>query len=65
MWAELWLISVWGRSYLLQEMPDEIDKAAWQARRCRLAEIRKELDKVRDVRSVSVTNLSDWILTIH
>ena len=54
LFAELRAIRVWDRHYSLQKIHDEIDRAAWQARGKRLAEIQKELDELRTASPASV-----------
>lgn len=45
--AELWAICVWDRDYFVRWTDNEIERAAWQARRLRLGEIQEELDDLR------------------
>jgi hypothetical protein len=44
--AELRAITVWDRYYLSRVDHDRIDRAGWDARRMRLAEIQQELDEL-------------------
>ena len=46
LWAELRAINFWDQEYFLQKTRDEIDRAAWRARRQRVTEIEIELDEL-------------------
>lgn len=52
--AELRAIRVWDRHYSRQKIHDPIDRAAWQGRRRRWAEIQGELDALRTALPASV-----------
>lgn len=52
--AELRAIRVWDGHYSSQKIHHAIDRAAWQGRRQRQAEIQRELDELRTVLPASV-----------
>lgn len=54
--AELRAIRVWDRHYSLQKIHDPIDRAAWQGRRKRRAEIQREVAELRTALAASVPN---------
>jgi hypothetical protein len=45
--AEVRAIVAWDRDYASQETHDEVDRAAWEARRQRLIEIQRELEDLQ------------------
>jgi len=52
--AELGAISVWDRDYLSHVDHDGIDRAGWDARRTRLAEIQQELGEIRTAKTLTI-----------
>jgi len=55
--AELKAIIAWDRDYINHEKPDEILRAAWEARRKRLNEIREEVEAYKQLKRY---NAASW-----